>query len=493
MKKGSDSNTGAYSSAVWHVQAGRSRVQRKVVADGFRTEYPYAGVVVVAENHSPEDDESASIAVETIRDVFAEGVAFGVDDALEDSFQEASELIREKQLAGCSAAAVAFSATHIWYALAGNCRIYRIDSDGVRCIVQDRTRAAELNMAMNHPDYLKTVRDMEWWLGVAGQGKPVCGHTRLRRDTTYLLMTAGSWIQFEQTKPVLHRKGARRTINGWITSLSRDLKLAYRRQGGAMAAVSGASARDGGSVSWRSIGIAAVSIALAGYLVFGNPLSCREEESLRTDLFAPDTVAEEIVRPLFPDTGATTTDSASVGMIAALGDSLAASLEPPVPDISSELPLQTAVIGGTDIPMPPDSFAVSVNTGPDLQWENFSPGIYSLAGDTASGILASRASLLFPALEIIELQRIVTVRENGVADSARWLASLPPEEAGTTGVIVETRSSVAGGASWIRNYPVFANGDRDNRSGDPGGFAGDALEDMPVLPDTGTYRLIIVL
>ncbi len=391
MAKGSDSNTGAYSSSVWHVQPGRSRVQRKVVADGFRTEYPYAGVVVVAENQSPEEDNSASIAVETIRDVFAEGVAFGVDDALEDSFQEASELIRNKQLAGCSAAAVAFSATHIWYALAGNCRIYRIDSDGVRCIVQDRTRAADLNMAINHPDYLKTVRDMEWWLGAPEQGKPVCGHTRLRKDTTYLLMTAGSWIQFEQTKPVLHRKGARKTINGWITSLSRDLKLAYRRQGGAMAAVSGARARDGGTVSWRSIGVAALSIALAGYLVFGKPISCQEEEGQRADLFSADTVPEEIVRPLVPEADTSSTeDTVGGGMLASFNDSLAASMEPAVPDISSELPLQTAIIGGTDVPLPPDSFAVSVNTEPDLQWENFSPGIYSLPGDTASAILARR-------------------------------------------------------------------------------------------------------
>jgi len=497
MRNLSSNNAGSDCSAVWFVQNGRSRVQRNVASDGFRTEYPYAGVVVVAENHSSEDDSSAAVAVETIRDVFAEGVAFGVDDALEDSFEEASDLIREKKLTGCSIAALAFSATHIWYALAGNCRIYRIDSDGVRCIVRDRSEATETGMPPDHPDYLKKIQSMDWWLGCPSQGKPVFGHTRIRRDTTYLIMTSGSWVQFESTGPAVNRKGVRKSMQGWINSLARDMKLAYRRQGGALAAVSGKKVRSDSSVSWRSLAVISVSVLLAGYLVLGNPFSCDREQGERTDLFSEEPVVEQIVQPIGPsipdDSSHNSTQHGFFnlipnGMQAENPDSIAAEFI----DILPSLPLQTACIGLDWRNLPADSFAVQINSNPDIQWENFSPGIYSIKGDTASGILAQRALLDYPELQIHELDRIVTIRENGVAESARWLSSLSAELALSTGVIVETRSSVAGGAGWIRNYAVFANGNRVLRSDEPGGFAGDSLAGIPVLRSSVTYRLIIV-
>ncbi len=494
MKKRLNNNGESQSGAVWHVQPGRSRIQRKTVAGGFRTEYPYAGVVVVSENLSPDEDSSASIAVETIRDVFAEGVAFGVEDALAESFEEASDLIRAKQLGGCSAAAIAFSATHVWYALAGNCRIYRIDSDGIRCIVKDRSRASEMNMQPDHPDYMKTIRNMDWWLGASSEGKPVCGHTRLRRDTTYLAMTSSSWIQFENISPIHNRKGVRRTLNGWLTSLSRDLKLAYRRQGGALAAVSGARVQSGGVVSWKSIGISAVSLLLAGYLVLGNPFRCSDETSVRSDLFSTDSISEEIVQPLMPDsTDSGTSIETDAGLLSMLADSMSSdSVEVMLPDISREIPLQTVFIGESSVSLPSDSFLVSINGEPDMQWENFAPGIYFIKGDTASEILSQSVSAIYPELEVFQLNRIITVREGGVAESASWLSTLPADSAATTGVVVETRSSVAGGASWIRNYPVFSNGDRDGRSSEPGGFYGDSLPGVPLLRDPSVYRLIVV-
>lgn len=494
MIKGFQSGTDPQSAAVWLVQPGRSRVQRAAAADGFRTEYPYAGVVIVAENLSTDDDSSASIAVETVRDVFAEGVAFGVEDALSDSFEEASELIREKGLEGCSSAAIAFSATHVWYALAGNCRIYRIDSDGVRCIVHDQSLASRMNLQQDHPDYRKKIRDMDWWLGSGSRGKPVCGHTRLRRDTTYLVMTSSSWIQFEHISPILTRKGTRRTLQGWLTSLARDLKLAYRRQGGALAAVSGARASSGGTVSWKALGTAAASLALAAFLVFGNPLDCQDDSGERSDLFSTDTAPEEIVQPLSSDT-LIQEDAAdeSGGILSILADSMETdTLEAILPDITGDLPLQTVFIGEAPDSLPADSFALSLNGEPDIQWENFSPGIYAISGDPASQILADRVSGLFPELQVFQLRRIVTVRESGVAESARWLSSLSADSASTTGVIVETRSSVAGGASWIRNYPVFANGDRERRSSEPGGFYGDSLPGVPLLRSPSGYRLIVV-
>ncbi len=492
MKRHSGDQTGAVCGVAWQLQNGRSRIQRGMVADGFRGEYPYAGVVVVAENRVTEDDSSASIAVETVRDVFAEGVAFGVEDALIDSLIEAAESIKDKKLSGCSVAAIAFSGTHVWYASAGNCRIYRIDSDGIECIVLDQSSASDTVMSSDHADYSKKVKELRWWLGSSLPGKPVTGHSRIRRDTTYLVLTSGSWIQFENSAFAVHTKSIKKTLAGWLSSLSRDLKLAYRRQGGALGAVSGMKSEGGSSVSWRSWSFVAVVLGLIGFLVFANPFSSRSGDEEKTDLFSPES-AEQIVQPILEDTLLLAADSAGLsGMFTTIADSLATEI-PDCEDITSELPLQVVQAGGEVSLLNPDSFAVSLNAEPDLQWENFTSGIYAVRGDTASTVLAQAISSSYPELEIVEVDRIVTVRENGVAESARWLASLSKESAEGTVVVVETTSSVAGGAEWIRKYPVFINGNREDRAGEAGGFVGDSLPGLPSLRNPRCYRMVVVL
>ena len=496
MKRQSSDHPRVDCAVAWHLQSGRSRVQRAIAADGFKGDYPYAGVTVVAENRNPEDDSSASIAVETVRDVFAEGVAFGVEDALRDSFLEAADIIMDKKLSGCSAAAIAFSGTHIWYAMAGNCRIYKIDSDGVQCIIHDQTFAEEAHMSQDHPDYHKKTRDLKWWLGSSSIGKPVCGHARIKHDTTYVIFTAGGWTQFESSGTLAHRKGMKKTLIGWVSSLSRDLKLAYRRQGGAIGAVSGVKSRSAESVSWKSWTYLAGFIVLISFLVFANPFSSNSATETKTDLFSTTTEAE-IVQPILPDTLASEALAEDPGMLHLLADSLYPAVgeihEISVPDISAELPIQIVQLSGTIPPLNPDTFAVNLNSEPDLQWENYSPGIYSIKGDTASCLLAEVISTAYPGLETVELDRIITVRENGVSESARWLSNLSPETASRTGVVVETRSSVAGGADWIRNYPVFTNGNRADRSDEAGGFIGDSLPGLPALRNSRCYRLVIVL
>ncbi|MCK5034431.1 MAG: protein phosphatase 2C family protein [Candidatus Sabulitectum sp.] len=496
MKRQSSGQLDADCSVAWQLQNGRSRIQRSMAADGYKGDYPYAGVTVVAENRNPEDNSSALIVVETVRDVFAEGVAFGVEDALRDSMVEAADLIRDKNLSGCSAAAIAVSGTHIWYAIAGNCRIYRIDSDGVDCIVRDQSVADQVGMSADHPDYHKKIRDLRWWLGGAETGKPVCGHARIKQDTTYVILTAGGWIQLENSAVVLHRKGTNKTLAGWLSSVSREMKLAYRRQGGAIGAVSGLKTKSGSAISWKAWVSVASFLGLIGFLVFANPFSSGGEIEEKTDLFSADTI-EEIVQPILTDSGPGNDTPAGSGMLGFVPDSLLFTGEAPVedviPDLTADLPLQIAQVGGAVPLLDPDSFAVSLNTEPDLQWENYAPGIYSIRGDTASAFLAEVISSAYPGLEIIQLNRIITVRENGVAESARWLSSLSSEMADSTGVVVETRSSVAGGAEWIRNYPVFVNGNRSDRAGEAGGFMGDSLPGLPSLRNPRCYRLVIVL
>lgn len=484
---------------VWQLQNGRSRIQRGLAADGFRGDFPYAGVTVVAENKDPEENSSASIAVETVRDVFAEGVAFGVEDVLRDAFQEAAEIIREQKLSGCSAAAIAVCGTHIWYAMAGNCRIYRIDSDGVNCFVQDQSAANEINMSPDHTDYYKKIREMKWWLGSPEQGKPICGHARIKQDTTYMILTAGGWTQFENSANTIHRKGTRKTLDGWLGSVTREMKLAYRRQGGALGAVSGLKKKRMKSFPWRSSVYIAAFLGLMGFLVFANPFSRSSEnsDSERTDLFFSDSSLEDIVQPIAGDTTSDAGPQEEFGLLGLVSGSQLFreddTVEPAIIDISADLPLQMVQIGGSVPSLNPDTFSVNLNAEPDTLWENFTPGIYAIRADTASLLLAQTISLSYPGLEIRELDRIITVRENGVVESARWLSSLSPDSASSTGVIVETRSSVAGGADWIRNYAIFANGDRGDRAGEAGGFMGDSLPGLPALRNSHCYRLIVII
>ena len=487
-------------SAAWLVQNGRSRVQRSVASEGFVGDYPYAGVVVVAENRTTEDDLSASVFVETVRDIFAEGVAFGVEDALRDSFIEANELIINKKMHGCSGAAIAYSGTHLWYALCGSCRIYRIDQDGINCIVSDQTVSNSSRLALEHPDFNKKVHELNSYIGGSSNTDFVYGHGRVKEDTTYIVLTAGGWIQLEKSTPSTLVKGINKSLSGWLSIISRDLKLAYRRQGGGLACVSGLKP-TGASSSIVKYSLSAIAvIVLLSFLVLGDLFTCNSDTEEQTDLFAEAPIEEEIVQPLDPvvltDTTLEVDAESTSSLFASISDSLTFlnqdSVIIDIPDISESLPIQIVQIGGVIPELNSDTFFVSINTEPDIQWENFSPGIYSIKGDTASMILAGIVSPLYPTLEITELDRIITVRETGVAESASWLSSLSEVDAQNTGVIVETRSSVAGGADWIRNYSVFSNGNRADRSGEASGFIGDSLPGLPILRNSSSYRLIII-
>jgi len=487
----------AVCSVAWLVQNGRSKVQRTVASDGFVGDYPYAGVIVVGENRTTENDSSASIFVETVRDIFAEGVAFGVEDALKDSFTEANDLIINKNMQGCSGAAIAYSGTHLWYALSGSCRIYRIDQDGIKCIVSDQTVANSSRLALEHPDFNKKVHELKSYIGSSSNSGTVFGHARVKEDTTYIVLTAGGWIQLEKATPPALIKGVNKSLSGWLSNISRDLKLAYRRQGGGLACVSGMKPTGGNSSIVKYTLSTLAVIVLLSLLIMGDLFTCNSEVEDQTDLFASDSIEEEIVQPLNLEVSADSAENTSgLGLLTSISDSLIAlntdSIIPAIIDISESLPIQIVQIGGVVPELNSDTFSVSMNIEPDIQWENFSPGIYTIRTDSVSLILAEIISEMYPSLDVIELDRIITVRETGVAESATWLSSLPEDAARSTGVIVETRSSVAGGADWIRTYSVFSNGNRADRSGETGGFMGDSLPGLPVLRNSNCYRLIII-
>lgn len=465
---------------VWKAQTGRSRLQRLALADGFIGEYPYAGVVVVAEGLAPDDDPSAEITVNTVRDVFAEGVAYGIEDALQDAFREAADTIRRNGHAGCSAAAVAFSGSHAWFAGTGACRVLKLDEEGATLLAPDQSAAEAAGMGRDHPEYGKSVRELTRWLG-GKDGTFVTGHTRIRKGSVVLAATPGIWMNLKEGG--LLRKSSSRNLEAWLSAVTRETRAAYRRQGGAVAA---ASCLSGGRTSVPTLPVAAVLVMIVlGLLIATGAFEKKETVVEAQSIFTVDDPPSEVVMPLADD---------SVSLRPWSHSRLLSLLEDPlisIPDISSHLPLHTVLVGGEPETFSPDTFMVAHNENPNPRWENFSPGIYPLEGDTASLLLAEKLSADAPHLSIFPLSTIVVVRGDDVSATAAWLRELNHAEASRTGVIVETGSSVAGGADWIRSYPVFANGDR-GRQGLPGGFQGDSLPGVPGVRAPGVYRLIIV-
>ncbi len=464
----------------WKVQPGRSRLQRRICADGYVGEYPYAGVVVVAEGLEPDEDPSAEIAVNTVRDVFAEGVAYGIEEALADAFREAADIIRRDGLAGCSAAAVAYCGTHAWFVSTGACRVVKIEPESAAVLAADDSEAASSGMGRDHPEYSRKVRELSRWLG-SDRNVFETGHSRIGPDSLILAATPGVWMHMKDGG--LARRGAGKNLEGWLNGTIRETRTAYRRQGGAAAAAC-CNACAGERVSVLPfVGVTAMIILgiLLATGVFDSGGSSGEAHSIFN---AGDTPVREVVMPL-------ETDSSSRFWSYSRLSELAADSAEAQPDLSASLPLAGVLAGGETASFSPDTFALAGNPNPDMRWENYQPGIYPLAGDTAAVFLAEILWEKYPELPVIPLSTIITVREADVASVSPWLRDLEPGSAAGVGVVVETGSSVAGGASWIRNYPVFVNGNRSNQSL-AGGFLGDSVPGLPLGGNDSCYRILII-
>lgn len=449
-------------------------------SDGYLGEFPYAGVVVAAEGLNPDDDPSAEIAVNTVRDVFAEGVAYGIEEALADALREAADIIRRNGHGGCSVAAVAFCGTHAWFAATGTCRILKHDEETVSILASDCSEAESSGIGRDHPEYSRRIRDLSHWLG--GEGNHIItGHTRINPDTVVMAATPGVWMHFREGAL---KRGTGKNIEGWLTALVRESRVAYRRQGGAVAV---ASCHSGGGARIPILPFVAVSVMVVlGVLLAAGVFDSRKPpEGGEGNLFSPPDSATEVVMPLQQDSSSSRFWSYT-NIRDMVRDSTGA-----VPDISSSIPLGAVLAGGDSTLFSPDTFALAVNRSPDMQWENFAPGIYPLAGDTAAVFLAEVLHTRNPGLSVIPLATIVTVREEWVTEAAAWLRILPAAQAAEIGVVVETTSSVAGGAQWIRSFPVFINGNRENHTL-PGGFLGDSIPGIPSVRNGSCYRLLII-
>lgn len=457
--------------AAWSMLRGRSRHDSLCACDGFRGEHPYASVAVVAEG-TGGDVRSAETAVATVRDVFAEGVAFRIGEALAEAFHEAGEKIRAEELRGCSATAVAVLGRDAWIVHAGGCRAFLTGPGGARPLTSEHTLAGEMGLSPGDPGYRQRVGDLTLQLGQKDL-RPQTLSLSLADGEGILLATGAVWrhIQVSRLPSLL---SARRGLQHGVESLLRESKVRFRRQGGAAAAVFPEAQQGflgkGGTPSLRILAPLAVALA-AGVILLAGPLCGRRGGGAEPGP-APEPDSARAAFTVMP-------------LVSAAVDSAIASASP-----GPELPVPAMILGGGPPPAGPDTLEARIAPLPDPDYEHIPPGVYFLSGDSllkplAEG-LASRAGLD----SATAVDRIIVVRESDVPAFASWLRSLPSETASATAVIVETRSSVAGGAPWIRGYALYANGDR-SRSQEPSCYSGEPAEGLPAQPGDDCYRLLV--
>ena len=109
-------------------QPGRLISRMESVADGFRGSSAIAGAAAVAENSSP-DSCYAQKAVAIVRDAFAEGVAYGVENVFMEAIDEINAFAREEVFDSLSLAAAVVLGNEVWVYSSGTCQVFLSGAD----------------------------------------------------------------------------------------------------------------------------------------------------------------------------------------------------------------------------------------------------------------------------------------------------------------------------------------------------------------------------
>ncbi|MDM7992438.1 MAG: hypothetical protein QUS11_03925 [Candidatus Fermentibacter sp.] len=448
----------------WLAVNGRVRSESLSACDGFRGEYPFASVITVAEG-TAGDARSAGIAVSVIRDVFAEGVAFRVGEALVEAFHEAGERIRSEELRGCSVTSAAFIGREVWIAHAGASRAFLAEAATASALTDEHTLASEMKLGPRDAGYRLRSRDLTRFLGQQDL-KPQTLRLELTPSQRIVLLTPGIWHHATPARIAACAAGRTDPCQA-AEAIVRESRVRFRRSGGA-AAVAGEPAGRITRRRRRWFAVPAIILLCAAAFFVTRGASCRGG----------------------PESGATVvpggSDSAAVPWVMPIQ----ALPEEEKPAEGPALPVRCVVFGEIAGLPGPDTLDAFVTPPPDSVYENIPRGVYYVAGDSLTAPFAREIAARLGLGDPVGLDRIVVIREYDVPSFKAWLPGVDAGDASRTAVVVETQSSVAGGAPWIRNYAVYANGNR-SRQGEPSVYTGLGLEGMTAGLDPGCYSILI--
>jgi serine/threonine protein phosphatase PrpC len=444
----------------WSCTFGRNRHDSLTSVDGFRGEHPFASVIVLAEG-TGGDSRSAGLATSTIRDVFAEGVAYRVGEALLEAFHEAGEKIISEDLRGCSATAAAFLGDEVWIVHAGSTRALLVGPGEARPLTAEHTLAREMGLSPKDGSYRLRSRDLTLHLGQKDL-KPQSVHASLDEGCSVVLLSSGVWHNISEGRARALTSGVEPAAAA--EALLRESKARFRRSGGGVCVVNsnaGACRRTGAR---KLIPPVAGLLLAAAMVLLADRFACPGRPAGGSGEAQPDTGSAWVL-PLPPET-----------LVTAAG-------------AGPDLPVAALEFGPGPLLPGPDTLDLFVTAPPDTLFENLARGVYYQDSTVAplAGLIARTCGFEEP----VRLARIIVVREPDVPAFKIWLPAMDSLEASRTAVVVETQSSVAGGAPWIRRLAIYANGNR-GRHADPSCYSGAPVEGIPAVRDSSCYSVLVV-
>ena len=189
-------------------QPGRLTTRMESYADGFQGSTAIASVTAVAEN-SLQDSSCAENAVATLRDAFAEGVAYGVVDVLKDAIDEISAASSEGDRNCCSLATAAVLGDEVWVYSSGTCRAFMscADSGG---------------------------RKFEKIVDLSSQG---IKYFRLKPGQSIIIVTHGLRKLIGSTVAMSYSARCKKPLSFCLSEMVKETRIRFRKKGGSAAAV----------------------------------------------------------------------------------------------------------------------------------------------------------------------------------------------------------------------------------------------------------------
>ena len=237
------------------------------VADGFQGSSAIAGAASVAENSSP-DSCSAEKAVATIRDAFAEGIAYGVENVFMEAIDEINAFTMEGVSDSLSLAAAAILGNEVWVYSSGTCQVFLsgVDTDGSGS---------------------KNIEDTE------DRG---IHHLVLQPGQSIILLTSGLRKLMGSAAATKYSSCCRKPLSFCLSEMISETRIRFRKKGGSAAAVR--LCTDSGRMSLPGMKyllyLFAFILAIAAALLTLCP-GCEEKDSL---IRADSASESEVVMPL---------------------------------------------------------------------------------------------------------------------------------------------------------------------------------------------------
>ncbi len=253
----------------WMNQPGRLISSMESVADGFHGSSAIAGAVSVAENSSP-DSRYAQKAVAIVRDAFAEGVAYGVENVFMETIDEINAFAGEGVRNPLSLAAAAVLGDEVWVYSMGTCKVFLSGAQ-------------------------RGGRDSEGAVNVEDR---VIKHFILKPGQSIILLTSGLRKLIGSAVAGKRAASCSRPLSFCLSEMISETRIKFRKKGGSAAAVRLCTGSRRMSLPGRKylayITALIIAVAVAAVLLALCRSSGGNDSLIRADSIPED----EIVMPL---------------------------------------------------------------------------------------------------------------------------------------------------------------------------------------------------